>query len=299
MRSFEEAQVFAGAMLTGTDTCLEVTEKGRLVFPSGVSPQGFHLVVAVSESARTFVVQKTVGQTGGGYESLALSKMPNFAKGFDVTIMRDPIDVIRAGQNIWTGWHQNVASNRVDCWHLGVNGELDLFQVGVITHDNGKTFVLHGEYRWRGALYGLNKQLVGIPWHGKWGSLEGGTSKRTLIFGHPEFQKLLKDAKCLEREWDTDEVDPLLPEIPEGSKLAVVDWFISFAGQTGQGIVKNREGRSAWVHGADIEGFDPNNFEPQLWREDIVSYESFEENWGSKKGSPPKLIGVKLVNRGW
>jgi hypothetical protein len=237
--------------------------------------------------------------TGGDYESLALSKLRDFAEGFNVTLMRDPIEVIRAGENVWTGWHLNKASNRVDCWHLGENGELDLFQVGIITRDNGKSFHVHGEYRWRGTLYNPNTGLVGLPEHYKWGSLEGGSSNRTQIFSHPEFQKLLGGTTLLTWTWNDIDSDPPLPEIPEGQKLAVVDWFITFAGQSGQGIVKNRDGNSAWVHGKDVEGFDPNNFEPQLWRGDIISYEGFEENWGKKKDGPPKLIGVKLNRRGW
>jgi len=298
MRLFSEPDIAASVLLAGGDDFLQVDESGVLTIPQGAEVEGFHLVVAVGEVSRTFVVQKDVGTTGGDYTSEALSRY-NFGKGFRAVIMRDPIEVIHAGGNIWTGWHKNAASNRVDCWHLGKAGKLDLFQVGVLTHDNGKTFRLHGEYRWRGQLYQMNGMLVGRPAHAKWGSLEGGTSKRTQIFDHPDFSALLDDVKRLPT-WDGDEseLDPPLPGVPEGD-FAVIDWFISCAGQTGQGIAKSKDGNPAWVHGCDVAGFDPNNVEPLLWHGDIVSYTDVVQNWGAKKNGPPKLAGVKLVKRDW
>ena len=296
LRAFEEAGIIGAVSLVGGNDLLEVDNNGLLSIPSGVIPKGFHLIVAVKKDSMKFVVQKDVGTEGGEYNNRALSELEKFARGFKAVVMRDPIDVIRAGSNTWTGWHKNVASNRVDCWHLGKNGELDLFQVGVITHDDGVTWYLHGEYRWRGQLYQMNGELVGRPSGYKWGSLEGGSSKRTQIFNHPEFSAMLDGIKRLPT-WDGDEseLDPPLP-MPSLNQ-AVVDWYITFAGQSGQGIVKDKDGNSAWVHGVDIEGFDPKSFDPLLWHGDIVSYTGFQEVWGSKKNGPPKLTGVRLVSR--
>jgi len=299
MMVFPSANIVAWASLVGGDDVLKVNEQGLLVVPEGVEPTGFNLTVAVKEDDRTFIVQKNVGTTGGDYSSRALSELKGFAKGWKATVMVDPIEVIRAGGNVWTGWHKNQASNRVDCWHLGKDGKLDLFQIAILTHNNGKTWHLVGEYRWRGQLYQMGGELVGLPEISKWGSLEGGTSKRTQIFGHPDFTFLLKDVKRL-MTWDgaESEVNPPLPEVPEG-QFAVVDWFIPLAGQTGQGIVLDQNGKSAWVHGLDIEGFNPTSFEPLLWHGDIISYTGVVMNWGSKKNGPPKLTGVKLVKRAW
>ena len=299
MRVFGETGLVAFVALSGGNDFLEVDPSGMIKIPEGVDPQGFHLVVAVKDGNRTFVVQKNVGETGGAYSSKALSELQKFAKGFKAVAMRDPIDVIRAGNNVWSGWHKNAASNRVDCWHLSADGELWLFQVGVLTHDNGKTWVLHGEYRWKGQLYQMNGQLVGRPESSKWGSLEGGTSKRTQIFQHPDFVVLLDGIKALPT-WDGDEaeLDPPLPKLPAGS-FAAVDWFIMFAGQTGQGIVKDIDGNPAWVHGRNIEGFKSEDFEPLLWHGDVISFDGVVNNWGKKQNSPPMLTGVRLVERAW
>ena len=298
-REFAGSGIVAGVLLKGGGNYLEVDEHGVLAIPEGVTPTGFNLMVSVGEDSRTFVVQKEVGTEGGGYSSQALSNL-NFGKGIRAVVMRDPIEVIRAGGSVWTGWHKNAGSNRVDCWHLGEDGKLDLFQVGVLTHDNGKSWKLHGEYRWRGHLYDHDSMLVGVPAHSKWGSLNGGTSNRIQIFNHPEFVSLLRGAEIPAWEWDELElsaaIEPPLPEVPDGD-FAVVDWYISCAGQTGQGIVKSKNGSPAWVHGCDVEGFNPDSPEPLLWRGDIVSFKSINWNWGTKKNGPPKLTGVKLVER--
>jgi len=298
IRMFEESGIAACVLLAGGSEYLEIDKHGVLIIPSGVKPTGFNLLVAVKDDSRTFVVQKAVGTEGGAYDSRALSELEGFAPGFTATIMRDPIMVIRQGKNTWTGWHKNNASNRVDCWTLEKDGKLTLFQVGIVTHDNGKTFVLHGEYRWIGQLWGSINGWVGIPSNPKWGSLEGGSSNRTQIFNHPDFVALSLDIQL--EDWCGTEaaMDPPLPKV-SGQGFAVVDWFVFFAGQTGQGIVKNQNGKPAWVHGIDVSGFDPNSSEPPLWRGDIISFDQAVENWGRKQNAPPKLTGVKMVKRDW
>ena len=302
LRSFDGASgpgVMAGVLLVDGEDYLEIDEQGRLVIPPGVKPTGFHLLVAVEDGGRTFVVQKDVGTTGGGYESRALSELAGFAPGLRATVLRDQIEIIKVGSSVWTGWHKSQASNRVDCWTLELDGKLSLFQVGIVTHDNGATFVLHGEYRWRGQLYRQGEGLVAKPEHSKWGTLEGGTSRRTQIFQHPAFSSLFwADTVLPEWSGNSAELDLVLPEVPAG-KFGVVDWYVFFAGQTGQGIVKLQGGKPCWVHGVDIEGFDPASSEPPLWRGDIISFEEAVANWGAKPNSPPKLTGVKLVKRAW
>lgn len=295
-RTFEEAGVAAGVSVAEETDFLEVSATGELVIPAGPKPMGFNLLVAIPKGSRRIVVQRDLGMVGGEYHANALSDV-DFLEGFDTVSMHQPITVIRRDGRVWTDWRTE-APNRLDIWSLAVDGKLDLFQVGVITHDNGKTWKLHGEYRWRGRLYADAADIITpIPAHPKWGSLQGGTANRTQIYARPEFRALLKDAKLM--FWDGDEVElnPPLPEVPEG-KFAVVDWFVSFAGQTGQGIVKDIDGNSAWVHGVDVEGFDPDSSEPPLQRGDIVSFEEVVQDWGGKKaGGLPKLTGVKLVKR--
>lgn len=298
MRLFTEPGIVACVLLAGESNYLEIDRQGMLAVPPDVRPRGFHLVVAVKEDSRTFVVQKSVGNEGGRYHSNYISEVQNFAPGFKATVMRDPIDVVRAGQSVWTSWHQD-KPNRVDLWRLGKDGKLDLYQVGVFTHDNGKTWKLHGEYRWRGQLYQAGEgTVVAKPEHPKWGSLEGGSSKRTQIFSHPEMASLVWSTDPL-AEWKgaDDELDPPLPEAP-GPGFAVVQWYIPFAGQTGQGPVVLANGSNAWVHGTDVGLEVEADGEVRLWRGDVVSYAGTDK-FGTKPGKPPKLTGVRLVNRAW
>jgi len=299
VRAFDEVGVVASVLPFGMEDYAEISKDGTIVLPQGFEPQGFHLVVAVRENGRTFVVQKVVDTEGGGYSSGALSDLQHFAKGFRATLMRDPLEVIRVGRNVWTGWHQNKASNRLDCWHLSQTGKLILFQIGVFTRDNGKTFRLHGEDRWRGQLHWIGDGYVGAPEHVKWGSLEAGSSKRTQIFAHPEFKKLLETVKVSAWKGTPAELDPPLPAVPKNNR-AVVQWFITFAGQTGQGPVNllSSDGSKNWVHGIDIEGIEPDpDGEIRLWQGDIVSY-ARRVPFGSKANSF-KLLNVRLVHRGW
>lgn len=298
LRQFPQAQVVACALLKGGQDFLEMDSQGFIQGISDPDPVGFHLVVAVRENGRTFVVQKAVGTEGGGYESRALAELKGFVPGFKAICMRDPIEVIRAGQSVWTGWHLNQGSNRVDCYYLAQNGTFGLFQVGIFTHDNGRSFRLHGEWRWRGMLYRTGAGLVGVPQEPrvKWGSFEGGTSKRTQIFEHPEFQALVKSAQIPEWKGLEAEVELELPKAPEG-KYAVMQWYITFAGQTGQGPCTLHDGGSAWVHGIDIVGVPPDpDGVVRLWRGDIVSFTS-KAPFGKKPNGPPKLLGVRLVGR--
>ena len=296
IRVFEEPGIVACALLAGGEDYMEIGEQGLLAVPSGVEPKGFHLVVAVKKDGRTFMVQKNVGLEGGSYHRHALSEVENFAMGFRAMVMRDPIEVVRAGSSVWTSWHQD-RSNRVDCWCVGKDGKLGLFQVGIFTHDNGKTWKLHGEYRWRGQMYGAGDKIVAKPEHPKWGSLEGGTSKRTQIFQHPEFVALMKGVELPAWNRSDLELDPPLPE--PGANEAVMQWYIVFAGQTGQGPAYLVDGHNAWVHGTDIVGVKPDpDGETRLWRGDIVSFTGTAK-FGSKPNGPPKLTGVRLVKRDW
>lgn len=290
--------VLAAAMVDRGMDFLDVDERGYLALPPGL-PSGFNLVVAVEEGGRMFVAQKDVGRTGGSYNSQALSKLPDFPEGFRATVMRDQISVKFAGQNIWTDWHVD-APNRVDIFHVGKDGEFGLYQVGIFTHDDGKSFRLHGEPRWLGKLHKTKDGFVAIPEHGRWGSFEGGTSRRTQIFQHPEFKTLVKSAKLTSWSGSLCEIEPPMSETPVAGQARVL-WFITFASQKGSGIAEFPDKTTAWVQASDIVGLEPEeDGEIRLWRGDIISYESAIEGWGSKgKKGPPKLASVRLVKRPW
>lgn len=288
--------IVAAVLMSGFEDFLEVDERGMLTIPQGIQPTSFDLLLAtpLTGSRRLFIVQKDVAHEGGGYSKKALPEFQGFAPDVKAIILTG-LDVIRAGEHAHTGWHRSQASNRADCWYLSVDGKLILFQVGIYTHDNGKSYLVCGEPRWAGELCESEAGLVGVPESPKWGSLEGGTSKRTQIFQHPDFVRLLETAVLPQFMGTDTDVNPPLEKVGEG--FAAVDWFIQFAGRTGQGIAKLHNGKPVWVHGVDVQGFDPKSTEPLLWHGDIVSYTKCEA-WGNKPGAPPRIVGVKLVKRG-
>lgn len=295
LREFSDVGVIVGVMLQGSNDFLEIDEKGILAVPAGVEPTGFHLLL-VKPGSRTFFAQKHVGEEGGAYHRDAIRQFSGL--GLKAEIMRDPIEVVRVGKNVWTSWHQQ-KPNRVDCWQMDRDGHLGLFQIGVFTHDNGKTWKLHGEFRWKGRLYRAGDKLVGLPDHPNWGSLEGGSSKRSQIFDHPEFVALLKTSRLSQWRGSEGDLNPQLPQVP-GPGHAVVQWYITFAGQSGMGPVNLHmsDGKTGWIHGCDIQGLEPDSDgEIRLWPGDVVTFEKLVYGWGSKKDGPPKLIGVRLKFR--
>jgi len=201
------------------------------------------------------------------------------------------IKVERNGTHVWTPWHRE-RTNRLDCWILDLDGHVKLFQVGVITHDDGVTFRLLGEFRWEGQLFwhpDLKCGVIGKPDDPKWGNFD----VRRTILDHPDFKKLLESATLQSWEGKEEELDPPLDPIPEPG-TGRMQWYVPFAGQTGQGPVTLFSGKDAWVHGSElmIEP-DPDGIK-RLDRNDPIRYAGIQKKWGSKSG-PPKLLCVERL----
>jgi len=306
MRVFEGAGVAGLVMLSENGKpigdYLEVGANGMLVIPKGVNPQGFHIVVAIKDGSRAFIVQKDIGTTGGDYASKSLSELKSFAKGFKVFGMREPIQVRRVGKDVWTNWHgkPGMITNRVDRLGLGQDGQLDLFQVGVVVRGDSASpsFKLLGRYRWRGELRRrADGKLVAVPADSKWGSFNGGSSNREQLFQHPEFRKLLESTNL--KVWDGADavLDPKQAKV-NGPQEAAVLWHNEFGSQRGAGIVQMSDGKTAWVQTPDIINVEPDeDGEICLYLGQIVTFSGKVENWGAKADGPPKLTGVKLVKR--
>jgi hypothetical protein len=287
---FEEIEIGAMVLLQGRDEYLEMDDCGILKIPQGHKPSGFNIMLLVPNDGRFAIAQKNVGQEGGGYHTQALRRIQD--KDVQLWAMHDPIEVMRAGKNVWTSWHQ-AKPNRVDIWRLDQNGELQLFQVGVITHDDGTAFRLLGESRWKGQLFQTaSGKYVGKPAHPKWGPMSPkGT--RDGIFEHKEFQKLLATARIPAWNGTNEELEVPLGPLPTRGQ-ARVEWYIPFAGQTGQGIAFLCDGTPAWVHGKDVLISPDEDGIKRLWRNDLISFKGEPENWGAKQG-PPRIVGVDKV----
>lgn len=268
---------------------LEIGDNSVLAIPEGVTPNAFCLVLHAEEKTRVVFAQKDVGQDNGGYNS-SFSEVEILQR----QVFSPPIQVVRPKDGkAWTAWHQE-KPNRMDCWFLEKNGRCGLFQVGVITPNNGETFCLIGEWRWYGRLFRQpGGKLVGKPENPVWGPMSPkGT--RDGIFQHPDMQKLVSQTEIDTWNGSPEELDPPLSPVPEGN-FARVEWYIPFAGQNGQGIVRLHDGTNAWVHGEEI--LDPPDADgiKRLRRNNLIQYQEILQQWGSKKDGPPKLVRIKRI----
>jgi len=293
LRYFEELEIGVEVFLPGkkhAEEPLEIGEHGVLAIPTGLNPAGFHLVLTRPKEARIVIVLRNIRQDQGVYHRHCLAQLDNPSGDYITEVMYDPIQVMRVGQNIWTSWHSE-KPNRADCWREERDGRCDLFQVGIVTHDDGLTFRLLSRWGWRGQLFQALKQgVVGKPDDPKLGSFDA----RRPILDDPGFKKLLEGTTLRPWTGKPEELDPPLDSVP-GLGYARMQWYSPFAGQTGQGPAVLYDGSAAWVHGVDIlDSPDPDGIK-RLYRNDLVSYAGIHTNWGTKKDGPPKLLCVKRV----
>ena len=188
LRLFEEPVLAASTFLVGgsKNDLLEVrSEDGVLTIPQG-RPQGFHLLLFLpKEGNKTFITQKKVGTEAGDYHNNNIREfsVPGGLVGYK---LKRPIEVEYKGNNVWTPWHDEDRTNRADCFYIGQDGTFHIYQVGVITHDDGVTYRLHGEYRWKGKLSYCDGKTYLAPEDPKWGSF---TQSRAKIFENPDFRE--------------------------------------------------------------------------------------------------------------
>jgi len=287
VKLFEEPGIGVSVLLSG-EKYLEIGKHGELAIPEEVKPKGFNLVVLIPEESRIVINQKNVGQTKGGYHRHALEQL-GMEGGVRTLVMHDPISIERVGKNVWTSWHA-AKSNRIDCWSLTNDGHVDCFQVGIITHDDGRTFLLLGEYRWRGMLFRDKSGIVGKPDYPLWGPFD----IRCSILDDPEFKGCLESCSLPVWNGKPEELTVPMDSVP-GNGHARVQWYVPFAGQTGQGIAILNDGSSAWMHGVDILIQPDSDGIKRLQRNDLVRYQEAIK-WGTKPGAPPKLTKIERVS---
>lgn len=293
MRIFQEPELGALVRFDGNKNFLEMDQKGVILLPNGARPNIFWLMLAVMEDSRTVIVQKNVSVEGGEYRN-ALSQLPSDGN-YKIFKMDNGIEVVRQGGVIYTNWHgQGGQTNRADVWVVKKDGKTDLFQVGVITHDKGKTFRLLGEYRWRGQLFNRNGIWVGKPLNRSWGSLEGGTSKRTQIFQHPEFIKLVQAATLPVWEGAEEDIDPPLGPVP-GPEFARVKFFVPFGGRTGWGIAFLKDGSEVVINGSDILDPSDNDGIKRLACGQLIAFKGVGPS-GSNPGAKPRIMNVRKAD---
>jgi len=292
VRKFECGISTAVSTTNSKDNHLSVSEKGILAdVPNGV--KGFHLFIGLPKGTRAFVAQKNVGVELGGYSTDGLADIGG-GNGLNWTALATPVAVKRAGQNVWSVWHTDTP-NRVDIWSVTEDGLMSLYQVGVITHNDGAHWRLHGEYRWRGRLFTKDGELVAQPEEPrvKWGPFV--TWKP--IFDNPAFKRLVSDANILAWAGKPQDLEPPLPQIPSGN-YAVLQWYVPFAGQTGQGYVWMTNGgrNPACIHGVDLIVPPDSDGVKRLHRGDVVNYLR-TGRFGNKDSL--KLEEVSLHSRTW
>ena len=276
--------VAAGVALVGANDFLEV-ENGLIKIPEGAKPKGIHLAVAIKKGARSLAVQRNRRKLGGDYGHGALSSV-NLIDGFDTTMMVEPIEVCSAGGNVWTN-SKSDRPNLIDIWSIDEDGKVTLFQPSVVTHDDGITWHLLGEYAWKGQLFRLNGVLVGMPDDPVYGSFD----VRRTILENQEFMALVKSAKIREWKGAMTLLDPMMGPIDVGQ--ARIKWYKVTGGQKGQGIAVLDDGTDAWILGDDllVEPDDDGIKRPGGFNT-LISFSGIGQ-FGS--GRSKRLMGVKLA----
>lgn len=244
-------EIYASAYLpksSGYTKPLAVDEdNGALIIPKGVERvTGFFLEIEIPGHGLDVVLaRKDVSTNGAGYH---MEQIREVVPGH-VWRTTTPIEVLTDlhTEERYTPWHKKF-SNRIDIFVFRPGGETYLLQAGVVVRGKRgqETFYLLVEQLWHGHIV-LNQKtgaLVGVPAAPVWGSFES----RRPIFNYEPFRRALKRSASGDvtvRVVEEDEVNPPLGDPPYGCYK--VDWFVSFAGQRGQGIVKNSEGRAFWI----------------------------------------------------
>lgn len=273
----------------GWKNYLEIDPQGIISIPEGIRPTGFYLEILAPKNLRVIITQRDLSKIKGTYQTYRFTSFEEIFEGSSIWTTANPIIVRREGNNVWTPWKKGTSiSNKADCWLPKENGYVDFFEIGVVTHDNGQTFHLLGEYRWRGQLFQDQKRgIVGKPDHPRWGAF----GVRKEILNHPDFQSYLQETTLPLWEGLEEELNPSLEPIPTGN-YARVDWYSSFAGQTGYGYAKLADGKSVSIHGMDI--LDPPDEDGihRLYRNDLLQFASIG-TFGTQSRS--KLLSIQRV----
>lgn len=300
LKLWKDAGLVAGVVVgdeTGLAKDLALLDENGRIDTAGKVPKNFRMIAAAKSG---FTAMKVVADEGGGYRQALSALEGKWPRGYSGLSLNENIIVLNEGGFHRTPWH-GTPSNRFDYFNVAQDGSFDLFQCGVVIRGTQEDWwpKLLGEYRWRGRLFRANGGgYVAIPASPKWGSFEGGSSKRTQIFGSDQFQAMVKGVKLDIWQGTDDEVDPPLPT--PGLGQVVVTFYIAFAGREGQGVVQASNGDTAWVLKQDVEGVQPDaDGEIRLWRGDVLSFDEAVFGWGAKRNGPPKLTKVRLVKRIW
>jgi len=282
---FGEVSVVASVMLVGVDGYLSIGEKGVLKIPAGAQVDAFHTMLMTAKDAAVTINQRNLEKLHGEYGISGLSTV-KFADGFNTTLLREPVPVMRKGKNAWTDW----GKNKADIWFVLKDGTVVLVQVGIVTHDDGKTFRIIGVCRWKGQLFIRDGNIVGKPDSPLYGAFDA----RRAILSEPGFRALLDNAKLAKWKGNNDELYPVLPEPPEQGFATVQWWNGEFFGQKGGGPVNLHpdDGKAGWLFADQISGIDPDSDGiVRLHIGDVIRFS------GLVREKQVKITGATLVQR--
>jgi hypothetical protein len=259
---------------------------GSLAIPDNLSPRIFLLTILVPAELNPILTQRNLSRLEGEYHSRFIKNLGNIMD-FQVAVL--PINVTRSGRNTWTSFTKE-SPNNMDCWLCGPRNAISMFKVGLITHDDGKTYRVIGETRWAGDLFIDNAQIVGKPSNSMWGSF----GVRDTILNHPEFQDFIKKARLPMWQGKPEELEPPLPEVPEGD-YGVVKFFHPMMGQKGQALVVIH-GDEAWLFGNNLDRSPDADGVKRLQRGDVITYQAIKHPLERKNGKPlPTLLNATKV----
>jgi len=298
IRSFLYGMCGAVTTAARPDEYLEVDQSTGRIKVEGI-PEGFCLVIGKPKGSQIVITVKNTGEEIGGYNPANVTRLGGHDGADFSVIMKIAVKKVydrnKVLQFVHTEWHKerpNCASVYVFESVAGkLTGKFANYQIGVITPDNGHTWLLCGEHRYKGQIFSQNGSFVVKPLSPKYGPFVTWMP----IFKHPEVRRLLRDANIQEWAGKPTDLDPPLPKAATDNE-AVVQWSSMFAG-TG------RRFGYAWLAGQReavvvLGQFQKDSsYTPQ--RGDVVRFDK-KEVFGTKGEDGPRAItNFRLERRTW
>lgn len=253
--------------------------------------RGFRLELSLPQDVPAFLTQRIFkrGDEDGTYKTVRGASIPEpfFSRESWRHSWRFIVPVIRKGRTVWTKFPQN----RADVFFAKPNGYFLLYQVGIVTHDDGETYRIISEERYWGRIFRRGEEFVVKPDPG----FQDFTPWENIL-GHPEFLRLLPFLTFEEWAGSEEELHPrlsLMEKIPTAPENAgIVIFYVSFMGQKGMGYALLRSGEEIRVHGREI--LDPPDADGirRLKAGSVIVFEKSRPSPDSKK---PELIGVRTI----
>jgi hypothetical protein len=269
--TFSNGVIVNVAVMGNGNSYLPVDFNGgsSLIIPGNIVPRTFLMTVLVPVELRPILTQRDLSREEGDYHNKFIKSLGNILN-YRMAVL--PIQVTRMGRNTWTSWKEENPNN-LDIWLCGPGNSVEMFKVGLVTHDDGQTYRVIGETRWAGGLFRDAGKIVGKPNNSVWGAFR----VRDNILDHQEFKIFLSKTQIPAWKGKPEELNPPLTEVPEGN-YGVVKFNHPMMGQKGQALIVLAGGKEAWLFLNNLDKSPDADGVKRLQRGDVIAYQAIKQS---------------------